>query len=127
MNQMGQLHPALPDDLLNFQYDPMACAVALGWPGATVEETRVQFIRDGEVLRFQPGAAGRPMRILTDLDPTVLSNTGSTASRQPDHRNDARGLRKCRCSIKGQHHGSDADSLIRLIVLPPWVREWAND
>ena len=69
MNQMGQLHPALPDDLLNFQYDPVACAVALGWPGATVKETRVQLIHNDELLRFQPGATGRPTRILTDLDP----------------------------------------------------------
>ncbi len=68
MNQMGRLHAGLPDDLLNFQYDPVACAVALGWPGATVEETRLQLVHDGELVRFRPGTAGRPMRVLTDLD-----------------------------------------------------------
>jgi hypothetical protein len=26
------------------QYDPLACAVALGWPGAIVEETRLQLM-----------------------------------------------------------------------------------
>jgi hypothetical protein len=66
---LGRLHAGLPDDLLNFQYDPVACAGALGWPGATVAEARLQLVRDGELRRFQPGTAGRPIRMLTDLDP----------------------------------------------------------
>ncbi len=58
----------MPDDLLNFQYDPVACAVALGWPGATVTETRLQLVHDAELARFRPATAGRPTRMLTDLD-----------------------------------------------------------
>jgi purine nucleosidase len=58
----------LPDDLLNFQYDPVACAVALGWPGTTVAGTRLQLVHDGELARFRPGTAGRPIQMLTDLD-----------------------------------------------------------
>ena len=34
MSRVGAEHPGLPDDLLNFQYDPLACAVAAGWDGA---------------------------------------------------------------------------------------------
>ena len=34
MEKLGREHAGLPDDLLNFQYDPVACAVALGWSGA---------------------------------------------------------------------------------------------
>ncbi|MDQ3590144.1 MAG: hypothetical protein M3392_07885 [Actinomycetota bacterium] len=34
MTRVGGGHPGLPDDLLNFQYDPLACAVAAGWDGA---------------------------------------------------------------------------------------------
>jgi purine nucleosidase len=68
MNQMGRLYPALPEDLLNFQYDPAACAVALGWPGATTEKAHVQVVHDAGLLRFQPAAAGRPAQIVTDLD-----------------------------------------------------------
>jgi len=70
-NQMGQLgrdHSGLPDDLLNFQYDPVACAVALGWPGATVEEIRVQPLRMGDVLSFQPHPEGRSTRVVLDVD-----------------------------------------------------------
>jgi purine nucleosidase len=69
MGEMGRLHAGLPDDLLNFQYDPVACAVAAGWPGAIVEKTRLQLVRDGDLVRFRPGAAGRPMRMLAGLDP----------------------------------------------------------
>ncbi len=68
MTELGRLHTGLPDDLLNFQYDAVACAVAHGWPGAIVEETRLHLIHDGELARFQPGTTGRPIRVLTDLD-----------------------------------------------------------
>ena len=64
---MGRLHAGLTDDLLNFQYDAVACAVALGWPGAIVEETRLQLVHDGGLVRFRPVTAGRSMWMLKDL------------------------------------------------------------
>jgi purine nucleosidase len=42
MEKLGREHSGLPDDLLNFHYDPVTCAVALGWSGATIEEIRLQ-------------------------------------------------------------------------------------
>ena len=52
MAELGRVHAGLPDDLLNFHYDPVACAVALGWPGAAVEELRLRPVLDGkEVLQ----------------------------------------------------------------------------
>ena len=68
MGNLGRAHAALPDDLLNFHYDPIACAVALGWPGAVVEDMDLQPVLDGEVLRFQPHPEGRLMRVVVDLD-----------------------------------------------------------
>jgi inosine-uridine nucleoside N-ribohydrolase len=68
MPALAEAHAALPDDLLNFQFDPVACAVALGWPGATVEQIRLRTDRDGDVLRFVPDPGGRPVRVLTDVD-----------------------------------------------------------
>ena len=56
---------ALPDDLLNFQYDPAACAVALGWPGVAIEETRLVLRPDGSLAR-EPG--GQPARLVTAID-----------------------------------------------------------
>jgi hypothetical protein len=32
-------NPRLPADLLNFHHDPLACAVAVGWDGVTIEKT----------------------------------------------------------------------------------------
>jgi inosine-uridine nucleoside N-ribohydrolase len=55
----------LPADLLNFQYDPAACAVALGWPGATVEETAVRLRLDGGLDRDPDG---HPVRLVTAVD-----------------------------------------------------------
>jgi inosine-uridine nucleoside N-ribohydrolase len=65
---MGQMYPGLPDDLLNLHWDPVTCAVALGWPGAVVEETRLTTIVENDVLRFQPDSEGRPARVVVDVD-----------------------------------------------------------
>jgi inosine-uridine nucleoside N-ribohydrolase len=68
MAELGQAHAALPDDLLNFHYDPVTCAVALRWPGANVEEMHVQpVMRDG-VLRFEPQGDGRLTRVVTQVN-----------------------------------------------------------
>jgi hypothetical protein len=68
MAELGRAHTGLPDDLLNFQYDPVACAVAAGWPGAIVEDVRLQPILDAGMLRFQPDPGGHPTRVVVDLD-----------------------------------------------------------
>jgi hypothetical protein len=48
----------LPDDLVNFHWDPVAGAVAVGWPGVVIEELSVRPRFDGEILEFLevPGA-----------------------------------------------------------------------
>ena len=64
-----RLRPAaLPDDLLNFQYDAVACAVAAGWPGATVEELKLKCVLENGVLRFQPDERGRATKVVVDID-----------------------------------------------------------
>lgn len=68
MQKLGAKFPALPDDLLNFHYDPLSAAVALGWDGARVESMRLACeMRDGW-LAMRPDAAGAEMRIVTDVD-----------------------------------------------------------
>jgi inosine-uridine nucleoside N-ribohydrolase len=66
--EVGRAHDALPDDLLNFQHDPLACAVAVGWDGATIEDvpTRLEF-RD-ERLWMTPEAGQPPLRVVTEVD-----------------------------------------------------------
>lgn len=68
MPELGRSHTALPDDLLNFHYDPVACAIALGWPGATVESMRLSTAMEDGILRFVADPDGRQIRVLTDVD-----------------------------------------------------------
>ena len=75
MAELGRAHAGLPDDLLNFHYDPVACAVAVGWNGAIIEERRLRPVVEGGVLRFQPDQDGRLTRVVVDLDGTGLTET----------------------------------------------------
>ena len=68
MATLGRAHAGLPDDLLNFQYDPVTCGVALGWDGATVKEMRLRPVCVEGSLRLQGDSHGRLRRIVTDLD-----------------------------------------------------------
>jgi hypothetical protein len=68
MTNLGRAFPALPDDLLNFQYDPLACAVAAGWEGVTVEELPVVGRLAGGLLRLSIEDRAPKRRIVTDVD-----------------------------------------------------------
>lgn len=65
---LAREHSGLPGDLLNFHYDPAACAIALGWPGATLACMPLQPVLRGGTLRFFPSEAGRPTQVVTSLD-----------------------------------------------------------
>jgi inosine-uridine nucleoside N-ribohydrolase len=68
MTELGRAHASLPDDLLNFQYDAVACAVAAGWPGATFQEITLESVLDNGVLRFEPDERGRATKVVVDID-----------------------------------------------------------
>jgi len=66
-------NPGLPRDLLNYQHDPFACAVALGWDCFTARDFRLSATeRDGQ-LALIPDAAGRELRVVTDVDSAAFS------------------------------------------------------
>jgi purine nucleosidase len=68
MPKLGREHAGLPDDLLNFQYDPLACAVAAGWDGVRMEEMPlVASLQDG-LLTFLIDPAGKTTRVVTAVD-----------------------------------------------------------
>lgn len=47
-NKYGKTCKGLPQDIINFQHDSLACAVALGWNGAKIELLPLELeIRDG--------------------------------------------------------------------------------
>jgi purine nucleosidase len=85
MMVLGPAHAGLPDDLLNVQWDPVACAAALGWTGVTIEEKRLRPELEGEVLRFQPDEQGRRMRVVVDVDGLSFSEAWLGAVEAAQH------------------------------------------
>ncbi|MEA2575827.1 MAG: hypothetical protein QOH93_3125 [Chloroflexia bacterium] len=59
----------LPEDTINFQHDPLACAIALGWnEGVEIEEVHlvVKVEKGWLVERVDP--SGRPVSLVTKVD-----------------------------------------------------------
>ena len=68
-SHFGREYAGLPEDFINFQHDPLACAVALGWnEGVEVEELPLNSsIEDGWLVqRVEEG--GRPTKVVTRVD-----------------------------------------------------------
>jgi inosine-uridine nucleoside N-ribohydrolase len=66
---VGARHAGLPDDLVNYHHDPLACAVAVGWDGVRVEERRLSSVMADGVLSLVPDDdGGRPVRVVTAVD-----------------------------------------------------------
>ena len=65
----------LPPDLLNFHHDPLACAVAVGWPGARLQSVPVTTHLDGDILRYSKSAAGRPVDVVREVDAASFTST----------------------------------------------------
>lgn len=64
----GRTCAGLPRDIVNFQHDPLACAVALGWDGVTVETLPLAFDVEDDWLRARIDVGGRPLRVVTSVD-----------------------------------------------------------
>jgi len=64
----GKTCKGLPEDILNFQHDPLACAVALGWDGVKINKVPLIFeIKDGwlhEVIDKE----GKEIRVITQVE-----------------------------------------------------------
>jgi purine nucleosidase len=73
---IGETCPGLPRDIINFQHDPLACAIALGWDrGVEFEEARLAVeVKDGWLVeRAAAGAPGRAVRVVTKIDAGVFN------------------------------------------------------
>ena len=67
--RFGATCPGLPADIINFQHDPLACAVALGWrEGIEIEELRLRIEEENGWLCERVDPAGRPFRVVTRVD-----------------------------------------------------------
>ncbi|HEX8283062.1 MAG TPA: nucleoside hydrolase [Pyrinomonadaceae bacterium] len=61
--------PALPPDFINFQHDPLACAVAFGWDeGVEVTELPLKYEAGGGFLRQRIEEGGRATKVVTKAD-----------------------------------------------------------
>jgi inosine-uridine nucleoside N-ribohydrolase len=65
----GATCPSLPADIINFQHDPLACAIALGWrDGVEIETVPLKLeTRDGWLYE-RPDPAGIPISVVTKAD-----------------------------------------------------------
>lgn len=65
----GASCPALPEDLINFQHDPLACALASGWEdGVEIESVPLRLEKADGWLYEIPDDGGRPRRVVTAVD-----------------------------------------------------------
>ncbi|HKQ78239.1 MAG TPA: nucleoside hydrolase [Blastocatellia bacterium] len=73
--RLGQTCPSLPSDFINFQHDPLACAVALGWrDGVEISELPLRTeIRAGALCQ-QIVTDGKPTRMVTKIDGDKFSS-----------------------------------------------------
>lgn len=76
---MGASHAGLPDDLVNFHWDPVTCAAALGWPGISTAGRHLRPRRDQHALWFEDDAEGRRTTVVTAVDGTAFAETWLTA------------------------------------------------
>jgi inosine-uridine nucleoside N-ribohydrolase len=77
--ELPAAYPALPEDLLNFHYDPLACAVAVGWSSVEVTELGVAVSFEDALLRMELDEDAPPMRVVTDVDGEAFSKAWLTA------------------------------------------------
>lgn len=68
MPASGRSHTGLSDDLLNFHYDPVACAVALGWPGAIVVPRRPRVELLDDQMRSRTADDGASVKVVDSVD-----------------------------------------------------------
>ena len=65
----GRTCPGLPDDIINFQHDPLACAIALDWnDGVEIDEIALKSEIEDGWLRQRVDAGGTPTRVVTRVD-----------------------------------------------------------
>jgi inosine-uridine nucleoside N-ribohydrolase len=69
--RFGATCSGLPHDIINFQHDPLACAIALGWEeGVEIQEFPLLVEEKDGWLTERIDPAGKPLRVVTRVDGT---------------------------------------------------------
>ena len=67
--RFGETCKGLPHDIINFQHDPLACAIALGWhDGIEIEEVPLILEQKDGWLTERIDPAGKSVRVVTKVD-----------------------------------------------------------
>jgi purine nucleosidase len=68
IGDIGKKYPSLPDDLLNFLYDPIAAIVALDWARAKRQEMQLMPYIENGIMSFESSPLGRNVEVITGID-----------------------------------------------------------
>lgn len=67
--RIGETCEALSEDIINFQHDPLACAIALGWnEGVEIEELPLLLEEKDGFLHERIHPTGKLVRVVTKVD-----------------------------------------------------------
>jgi inosine-uridine nucleoside N-ribohydrolase len=67
--KFGKVYGKLPRDIINFQHDPLACAIALGWnDGVEIEQFPLLLEEKDGWLTEQIHPSGQLIRVVTKID-----------------------------------------------------------
>lgn len=67
--RIGETCEGVPNDIINFLHDPLACAIALGWnDGVEIQELPVILEERDGWLHERIELAGKPVRLVTKID-----------------------------------------------------------
>lgn len=67
--KFGETCEGLPNDIINFLHDPLACAIALGWnDGVEIEEVPLLLDEKDGWLHERIDPSGKPIHIVTKID-----------------------------------------------------------
>lgn len=70
----GANYPCLPNDTINFQHDPLTCAIASGWQDSVqIAETNLVYEQIEDYLHEKPGSNGHPARVVTSINASIFN------------------------------------------------------
>jgi inosine-uridine nucleoside N-ribohydrolase len=84
MEARGREHVRLADDLVNFHWDPVTAAVAVGWAGASIEDATLETQLQDGTLVLRDACDGRSHRVVAGLDAEAFTEAWLTGVETAD-------------------------------------------
>lgn len=87
MREVGRANDGLPDDLLNFMWDPLTVAAACQWEGIQRESRQLMPYLEGGLMHYEESEDGREIEIVTGFDAEAFHELLLTAIERAQSRN----------------------------------------